>query len=109
MTPVQTTALCRALERSNIIRTIDLSGVFRNVAKHAAGAAVARLIESNNTMTHLNINKNNLGDDGIQEIALALKQNSTLQSLSLTHNLIGDLGAESLADAIPKKSVSHNT
>ena len=59
---------------------------------------IARLLESNNTITDLNISANKINRTGWQAISDALKNNSRLRALSLDYNQITDEDLAVLAD-----------
>ena len=59
---------------------------------------IARLLESNNTLTDLNISANKMTREGWREISDALKKNVKLRALSLDYNKIGDEDLAVLAD-----------
>ena len=52
------------------------------------------------TLTSIDLDSNNIGDDGAKDIAEALKTNSTLTSIDLQSNNIGDDGAKDIAEAL---------
>jgi len=54
-------------------------------------------LKTNSTLVELNINENNLGDEGAKALAEGLKANKTLKSLDLSLNYIGDEGAKAIA------------
>jgi len=57
-------------------------------------------LKVNNTLTHLNMSRINIGNEGARELADALKVNNTLTHLNLSGTNIGDEGASALADAL---------
>jgi Ran GTPase-activating protein (RanGAP) involved in mRNA processing and transport len=59
---------------------------------------IARLLESNNTVTDLNISANNITRKGWQAISEALEKNTKLRALSLDYNQITDEDLSVLAD-----------
>ena len=59
---------------------------------------IARLLESNDTVTDLNISANNITRKGWQAISEALKKNTKLRALSLDYNQIADEDLAILAD-----------
>ncbi|CAF1160783.1 unnamed protein product [Adineta steineri] len=54
----------------------------------------------NQTLTTLDLHRDNIGDAGAQYLAVGLRQNKTLTTLNLYNNSIGDVGAQHLADVI---------
>merc|ERR1712129_202798 len=59
-------------------------------------------LESNCTLTSLDLWFNRIGDQGAERLAAALESNSTLTSLQLEANDIGDQGAARLAAALER-------
>ena len=66
----------------------------------AAAAVLAAVLETNTTLTNLNLSGNNLCPAGAESIAAALKTNTTLTNLGLDDNNLGPAGAASLATAL---------
>lgn len=58
--------------------------------------ALARVIRQNDTLTLLQLNYNNIGDEGGKIIADALKDNTCLKTLGLAHNSLKSETASSL-------------
>ncbi|XP_067046669.1 glutamate-rich protein 3-like isoform X2 [Acropora muricata] len=86
------------VKTSNIsLMNLDLGdcGLTVEGAKH-----VARLIESNNTITILTVSGNIFGLEGWKAISNALKTNSTLETLSLDFSKIGDEEAVLIAEGL---------
>ena len=52
--------------------------------------AIAKALETNTTLSELNLDYNNIGDEGATAIAKALETNTTLSELNLGGNNIGD-------------------
>ena len=61
---------------------------------------IARLVETNNTLRHLDLGKNKIGDAAIKVLAKSLVVNYALEELILSSNIIGLKGALALADAL---------
>ena len=61
---------------------------------------IARLVETNNKLRHLDLGKNKIGDAGIKALAKALVSNYALEELILSRNIIGLHGAVALAEAL---------
>jgi len=63
-------------------------------------------LQRNNTLTILNLQDNNLGDNGAVAIGTAIRNNKNcaLVTLNLRLNRIGDKGAIALRNAIQKNS-----
>jgi hypothetical protein len=57
-------------------------------------------LKVNQTLQHLNLGYNNIGDEGCQYIGDALKVNQTLQHLNLGYNKICDEGCQYIGDAL---------
>ena len=66
----------------------------------AAAAVLATTLETNTTLTNLNLSGNNLGPSGAESLATALKTNTSLSNLNFSGNNLGPAGAESLATAL---------
>jgi hypothetical protein len=67
----------------------------------AAGAtALATALQTNTTLTSLDLANNNIGAAGATALATALQTNTTLTSLNLDGNYIGASGATALAMAL---------
>ena len=62
------------------------------------------LLATQDSLTSLNLERNNIDDAGARELADALKVNSSLTSLNLGCNEIGDAGARELAGALKVNS-----
>ena len=63
----------------------------------SGAAAFAKTLQSNHTLTHLDLKSNDIGDSGAKEMAQALRyHNHTLVYLDFTKNPIGALGKENL-------------
>ena len=63
----------------------------------AGAESLGTALETNTTVTNLDLSANKLGPAGAASLATALKTNTTLRYLSLHHNNLGPAGAESLA------------
>ena len=74
----------------------------------AAAAVLATALETNTTMTNLNLSGNNLGPSGAESLATALKTNTVLSNLSFSGNNLGPAGAESLATALKTNTILTN-
>ena len=67
----------------------------------AAGAVgLAEVLKSNTTLTVLNLSYSGIGGAGAAGLAEALKSNTTLTVLNLSYNGIGDAGTAGLAEAL---------
>ncbi|XP_036445924.1 MHC class II transactivator isoform X1 [Colossoma macropomum] len=62
---------------------------------------LASVLHSLSSLKMLNLSQNCIGDAGVEKLAQALSAASSLQSLSLYGNLIADSGAENLASVLP--------
>lgn len=65
-----------------------------------AATQVSRLLESNNTITDLNLSANQITHKGWREISEALKKNKKLRTLSLDYNKITDEDVAVIADGL---------
>jgi Ran GTPase-activating protein (RanGAP) involved in mRNA processing and transport len=64
--------------------------------------ALSHVLESNNTLTSLNLQGNNIGLEGSIAIGRALEKNTTLTQLHLKINPIGNNGIIALSRALEK-------
>ena len=74
----------------------------------AAAPVLAAVLETNTTLTKLDLSWNNLGPAGAESLATALKTNTTLTNLKLSDNNLGPAGAESLAIALKTNTALTN-
>lgn len=84
--------LANALLKNRSIEEIDLSGsiLFNSVLKSTAAChALANVITSNATLTHLNISDNYLTQSHAEILLRALKQNHTLLEFTLDRQITG--------------------
>ncbi|CAM9286721.1 unnamed protein product [Ectocarpus sp. 4 AP-2014] len=64
------------------------------------GASVALALDSNNSLTYLDLSWNKIGEINAAPIGLALENNHALRWLSLAGNRLGDQGGFSLGEAL---------
>ncbi|KAF5891479.1 MHC class II transactivator isoform X1, partial [Clarias magur] len=74
----------------------------KNKLGDAEAEQLAAVLSSLSSLELLNLSQNCIGDAGVRKLAEALPSVSSLQSLSLCGNVIGDGGAESLASVLPR-------
>ena len=74
----------------------------------ATAAVLATALETNTTLTNLNLSGNNLGPSGAESLATALKTNTSLSNLNFSGNNLGPAGAESLATALKTNTILTN-
>ncbi len=70
-------------------------GIAKNVAR-----VLRNLVKVNRKMTHLDLRKNVLGDEGLAEIALALRCSASLVHIDLSSNDLGAKGGSQLFKAL---------
>ena len=63
-----------------------------------------RALETNTTLTALDLQSNQLGDVGGVAVASALETNTTLTTLDLGYNFLRDVGGGALASALEKNT-----
>ena len=78
------------------------------VIDDAAAAVLAAVLETNTTLTNLDLQGNNIGPTGAESLSTALKTNTTLTHLDLSSNNIGPGGAVSLATALKTNTTLTN-
>jgi Ran GTPase-activating protein (RanGAP) involved in mRNA processing and transport len=64
------------------------------------GSAIGEVLKSNNSLTMVDLKWNQLGDSGAAAIAEALKINNSLLALNLSNNKIEDSGGASIGEAL---------
>ena len=74
----------------------------------AGAQSLATALQTNTTLTNLDLSWNNLGPAGAELLATALKTNTTLTNLNLSRNKLGPAGAESLAKALETNTTLTN-
>lgn len=63
-------------------------------------------LKFNNKLTHIILDENNLGDQGVKLFAEALQINESLQKIDLDHNNFGEVGGNALLEALSKSQCS---
>ncbi|KAL0206005.1 hypothetical protein P9112_001312 [Eukaryota sp. TZLM1-RC] len=84
--------------------TLTTLDLWVNNITDEGASALARALESNSTLTELNLRRNNITDEGASALARALESNSSLTTLDLQFNNITDEGASALARALESNS-----
>ena len=79
---------------SRFLRHLCISG---NKISPDSQRALGMMVQSNRTLTHLNLASCGLGNRGVAILCDGLERNSTLQTLFLGLNGIGDMGAIAVA------------
>ena len=118
-------ALAKSIERNNAIHTLNLTSslikasllpLTRVISRHPSLkvlhlsynrlsesdeiAALARALETNNALTELYLDHNEIDAKGATILASALRENQTLQVLHLSSNQIHDTGAKAFANVL---------
>ena len=63
-----------------------------------------KVFNNDPSLTTLDLNDNEIGDDGAQALAIALENNTSITEFNLEYNQIGDEGAQALATALQKNN-----
>ena len=84
----------------NTNATITTLDIGSNQFGDEGATALAEAVKINTTLTTLNISGNNIRNDGAIVLAAVLKENNTLTKLDISRNYIGDPGAKALAEAL---------
>ncbi|XP_051793020.1 leucine-rich repeat-containing protein 74A-like [Acanthochromis polyacanthus] len=86
----------RTVPVSSFIRNLDKTDL--NLNHYGMGPqgvkALARALENDTVITHLELEDNSLGAEGIRHLVEMLDQNATIQSLNLSNNQLGYKGAK---------------
>ena len=104
--------LARVLGSLLQLQSVKLSVYRLNVA---AIAVLAEAIQTNSTLTRLDVSYNTIADAGAVALAKAIQTNTTLTELKLSYNTIADAGAAALTVTIQTNTtltrldVSYNT
>lgn len=93
------TYICEGLAVNSQLRHLSLS---RNYIGPPGCQSLANVLSSRqpSQLQHLDLQWNNIRDEGVAVLAVALAVNSTLTHLNLARNFITDAGLASMADAI---------
>ncbi len=83
--------------RKNILTELYLSGCRVN---DETCVAIAEALETSNSLTYLNLRRNNFGKRGWMALSKALKTNSSLRVLHLGDNSLGDEGCIAIAEGL---------
>jgi len=95
-------AVCKSLECNTKLRTLMLNNC---KLSSCGGVSIANLLSLGRSLTHLNLDNNNLEAEGVKHIAKALSASASgLRRLDLRGNEIGSLGAVDLAMLIARCS-----
>lgn len=63
-------------------------------------------LKVNNKLTHIILDENNLGDQGVKLFAEALEMNGGLQKIDLDHNNFGEVGGNALLESLSRSKGS---
>lgn len=75
------------------------------LTKESVSSLCQILTNGNTALEHLELDENNLGDEGVNEILPCLKGNSNLKCLSLKRNDISDICGEKLASILQENNI----
>ena len=96
-TPGDALGLALDALQENVVPYLTLGS---NRIGNAGAAKLARALEGNCTLRHLDLSFSDIGPDGAIELAKVLQGNSKLAQLDLRGNGIGDEGAAALTQAL---------
>ena len=85
----------------------DLDLSYNNL-RLAAAESLAAALEINATLTYLNLSYNELGPSGAESLARAFERNTSLTILDLSYNGLGPAGADYLASALKTNTTLTN-
>ena len=108
-------SLMGILEKNDHIKQLDLGSLTMH-DKTFAGAGnctsnariLAKILQQNHTIEHLDISNTGLDDDGIAELCEGIKHNTSLVNLNLASNHFGAKGAETLKEALEHNQTIRN-
>ena len=89
-----------ALGTSPTLASIDLYKTMSGMKERRLTAA----LEKNSEVTSIELDGNQIGDEGVMRLAVALEEDATLTSIDLEHNEIGTKGAVHLAPVLEKNA-----
>jgi len=72
-------------------------------------ANLAAALATNVSLTSLELTRSSAGPEGAQALAKALETNSSLQTLDLSYNDLGDEGCKSIAAVLPQTTITSLT
>ena len=78
----------------------QVSTAERPASQRSAGQEQRRKGPSNTSLTSIDLDKNQVSDEGASAIAAALGHNTTLLKLGLAHNRVGDVGMKALEEVM---------
>lgn len=91
--------------RSTSLTSFELSGPgARNYIGSETLKKMSDTIKMNNTLTHMYLDDQPIGDKGAEHISLALKENKKLSTLSLKDNKITEQGAKYISQALAENT-----
>ena len=96
MEDTRTNRACREL-RGNQVEEIYLGG--ENLG-NAEAKMLADALQSNTSLTYLNLSYNQISDEGVRVLASALRTHPSLKRLDLQGNQISDEGVKALANGL---------
>ncbi|XP_074661188.1 leucine-rich repeat-containing protein 71-like isoform X2 [Tubulanus polymorphus] len=79
-----------------------------NKGAEQLGKQLGEVTRCNTKLITLNLNNNQISNDGAVHLANGLRINRTLLCLSLANNDIGDLGAQKLAEVLSRFPLTHD-
>ena len=80
--------------------TLSSLNLRRNHLGEAGGAAIGRALQTNTTLSSLDLSFNNLGETGGAAIGRALQTNTALSSLNLQGNILGEAAGAAIGQAL---------
>lgn len=63
-------------------------------------------LKVNSKLTHIILDENNLGDQGVKQFAEAMQINESLRKIDLDHNNFGEVGGNALFEALSSNQCS---
>ena len=85
------------MKSGNRIKTLNLAD---NLIGAGGGKALAKSLQTNQTLESLSLRLNRLTDDGASPVLLSLKSNTVLIDLNMSNNELGSQSSEAMSEAL---------
>jgi hypothetical protein len=96
--------LIKVMKGSHPVNSFKELNLQQNNIGDEGARYIAKVLEQNTSLKELNLQQNNIGYHGAYEIAKALEQNTSLTKLNLQQNNIDDYGAHHIVGALEQNT-----